>query len=434
MGRFLLKRGCVLTLGAKTQNFPEADVLIEDGRVAEIGPGLRARDAEVVDAADTIVMPGFVDTHRHAWKTLLRHLGGTSETSLSAADYGPHHDPDDVYAATLLGLLSAAEAGVTTVVDHADIAGDDSFVEAALQAHADAGVRTVFLPAPPAWSPAGDEAATRRRLTRATAGAGAMTTVGLAPPEPSGAQALEAYWALARELGLRIHVHARRPGVVSDLAGRGLLAGEVTLVHCSQPNEADLEAVESSGVAIVLTPANDMATGAGRPPLQQLLDRGVRPGLGVDDELFGPGDLFAQMRAVQSVQHATFFDLKLAGKAGLPNLLTTREVIRYATIDGAHAAGLADVTGSLEVGKQADVILLRTDRPNISPVNDPIGAVVWGMDASNVDWVFAGGKALMRPGVLQGDAARARELATAAAQRVTAAAGHLIRTGQGGTP
>jgi 5-methylthioadenosine/S-adenosylhomocysteine deaminase len=142
--RTLIRGGCVLALGAKTPNLVEGDVLIEDGRVAEIGRGLRARDAELVDATDTIVMPGFVDTHRHAWKTLFRHAGAAgpnTEAAPSPEVYGRHHQPDDVYAATLLGLLSAAEAGITTLVDWSDIQLDDRYTEAALQAHADAGLR-----------------------------------------------------------------------------------------------------------------------------------------------------------------------------------------------------------------------------------------------------------------------------------------------------
>ena len=164
-----------------------------------------------------------------------------------------------------------------------------------------------------------------------------------------------------------------------------------------------------------------MAGGVGPPPVQQLIDRGIRPGLGVGDERLAPGDVFAQMRAVISVQHATSFDRKLAGKGGVPNLLGTREVIRYATVDGARAAGLADITGSLSPGKRGDVIVLRADRPNIAPVNDPIGAVVWGMDTSNIDWVFVGGTSLVENGELTADVARARALALAAQRQVSVA-------------
>src|SRR5687768_17248373 len=108
-------------MGTKTPNLTTGDVLVEGGVIAEVGPGLRARDAERVDASDAIVMPGFVDTHRHAWTSLFRNVGdiAPSGSSASGAVPGDHYGPDDVYAATLIGLLGAAEAGITTVVDWA---------------------------------------------------------------------------------------------------------------------------------------------------------------------------------------------------------------------------------------------------------------------------------------------------------------------------
>ena len=99
------------------------------------------------------------------------------------------------------------------------------------------------------------------------------------------------------------------------------------------------------------------------------------------------------MRAAISLQHATVFDRKLAGKGGVPRLMSDTQRHPLRNRDGAIAAGLRGVTGSLEVGMQADVLVLRADRPNVFPINDPIGAVVWGMDTSNVDWVFVGGRA-----------------------------------------
>jgi 5-methylthioadenosine/S-adenosylhomocysteine deaminase len=270
-----------------------------------------------------------------------------------------------------------------------------------------------------------------------------MTTIAFGPADPvpsdrqqADLEKLAGDWGLARELGLRIHAHAGSDsssvGVVSEMAAKGLLGGDVTLVHCTNLNDADLDAVSSTGTCVALAPSSEMAGGRGSLTIQRLIDRGVRPGLAVDTERVAPGDMFAQMRAAISMQHATFFDLKLAGKAGLPQLLSTREVIRYATVDGARVAGLGGVTGSLVPGKQADIVVLRTDRPNIFPINDPIGAVVWGMDTSNVDWVIAGGRVLMRNGVLDADVARAGNLARAAQQRVGAASGVLVGTGQAG--
>ena len=144
--RTLLSGGCVLTLGAKTPNFTVADVLIDGSVVAEVGRGLRARDAEQVDASDTIVMPGFVDTHRHAWTSVFRNLGeGASVAGEPApAAISDHFEPEDVYAATLIGLLGAVEAGITTVVDWSHERSDAGSEAAALQAHTDSGVRTVY--------------------------------------------------------------------------------------------------------------------------------------------------------------------------------------------------------------------------------------------------------------------------------------------------
>ena len=440
MTRILLKGGCVLTLGARSPNLRLGDVLIEDAVVAEVGVGLRARDAEQIDATDTIVMPGFVDTHRHAWTSLFRNVGDRASNGPSpapTADLGDHFRSEDVYAATLIGLLGAAEAGITTIVDWSHLRADDGLAAAALQAHADAGLRSVFVHVPVAQE-RGVASATRQHVARLTDAAGALTTVafGAVLSDATDLGGLAEEWALARELGLRIHVHGGSEragrGVITALLERKLLGEDVTLVHRSELDDADLDAIESSGASVSLSPSSEMASGLGSPPIQQLIDHGIRPGLGIDDERVAPGDMFAQMRATISLQHATVFDRKLAGKAGLPRLMSTRDVIRFATVDGARVAGVGRETGSLEPGMQADIILLRTDRPNIFPINDPIGAVVWGMDTSNVDRVFVAGRPLMRDGALEANVEQARDLATTAQHRVSTAAGLATAAAPGG--
>jgi cytosine/adenosine deaminase-related metal-dependent hydrolase len=404
--KVLIKGGTVLSLDRAVGNLVGADVLIEDGLISEVGRSLRARGADVVDAADTIVMPGFVDAHRHVWCSVLGKADATSGAAAAAEPGAP--DPDDIYAATLTGLLQALEAGITTVVDWCDSTGGDAHLEAALTAHAESGVRTVIVPPPHVGSAA----------TVTSTG----VPIAFASPDvvESELDHVGAAWAAARQAGRRIHAHAGTAGAsggeVAELGRRGLLGPDVTLCHCPRLSAADCDAVARSSTAVALAPTSDMAAGVGPPPMQQLLDRSIRPGLGVGDGCLAPRDVFAQMRAVISVQHAMLFDLKLAGKGGIPNLLGTRDVLRYATIDGARAAGLSDVTGSLSPGKRADVVVLRADRPNIAPVNDPIGAVVWGMDTSNVDFVFAGGVPLVERGTLTADVARARALVAAASR------------------
>lgn len=422
--KYLLRGGCVLTMGKV--NFAEADVLIEGDTIAEVGPGLRARDAEVIDATNTIVMPGFVDAHRHAWQSLFRNQGAPGPLTA----LGEHYEADDLYAATLASLLAALDAGITTLVDWCEIAATQAHLDAALQAHLDSGIRSVFV-----LGKSGEPGEWRAHLEQLQKGVAPAVRVIAAGSgdvaSPSGN--LLSDWSFAREHGLLIHAHAgtteAEHGLLSDAAAQKELRGDVTLIHCTRLSDGDLSALASAGAKVVITPQSEMAGGVGFPPMQKLIDRGIRPGLGVDSEATASGDLFAQMRAAISLQHAVLFDQKLAGKAGVPRLLTTREVIRSATVDGARACGLDARVGSLEPGKAADLIVLRADRPNIFPINDPIGAVVWGMDTSNIEWVIVAGKPLKRATELIADVGRARQLAIGAHERVAQVAGVLASTG-----
>ncbi len=143
------------------------------------------------------------------------------------------------------------------------------------------------------------------------------------------------------------------------------------------------------------------------PSQRTLLKNGtiltLDPDIGNFNQANVPSDMFTQMRSVISLQHALVYDQKLSGKSSLvPDLVTTRDVLEFATIEGARANGLGEKAGTLTSGKEADIIMLRTNRINVMPINDPIGAVVWGMDTSNVDTVFVAGKALKRNGRLVG--------------------------------
>ncbi len=438
--KLLIRGGAVLTLGERTPNHDEADILIEDGLVVDIARTIRARDADVVDAGAAVVMPGFVDAHRHAWRTLLRQAGGNDPARAQelVGEVGPRLTPDDVYAATLLSLLNAAHFGITTVVDVADVQVDHTFAEATLQAHTDAGVRTVLVHTAPTWHDQGGATASLEQLARPDASLPARVRLAYGHPGTTldAVTRPEDAWPRARELGLRIHAHAGLDeadrGVVARLGAAGLLGDDVTLAHCCALGDDDFDALARHDVGVAITPSSEMAQSLGSPPLQHLLDRRIRPGLGTDDATIAPGDGFAPMRAAQSLQHARVFDLKLAGKAGLPDMMTTRDVIRYATSAGARAVGMADVAGSIEVGRPADLIVLRADLVNIAPVNDPIGAVVWGMDPANVDTVIADGRPVVRDGELIADAADVRARVDAAVARLEHAVGPLVGAAGGG--
>jgi 5-methylthioadenosine/S-adenosylhomocysteine deaminase len=185
-------------------------------------------------------------------------------------------------------------------------------------------------------------------------------------------------------------------GKVQEMGEAGLLRENTTYLPCTTLNDIEIQMIVDTGGTVSLAAPVEMMMGYGMPPIQKFLDRGLKPSLSVDVETNVPGDMFTQMRSVAALQHGLSFE-----KAnGSSDRITSYEVLSYATIEGARANGLAHKTGSLTPGKEADLILLRTDKPNVFPVNDPVGAVVWSMDTSNVDTVFVAGRLMKRNGQL----------------------------------
>jgi 5-methylthioadenosine/S-adenosylhomocysteine deaminase len=412
-GRTLLfKRGTVLTLDPALGDLRDADVLVKDGKIAAVGPGLEAVDAEAIDARDCIIMPGFVDSHRHCWQGLLRNIQPdallSDYISLVLHQMAGHHRPEDVYLGTLVSLLGAVNAGVTTMLDWAHIQLSPEHSDACVQALADSGMRAVFGYAPPRQR--NDDI--HRIKQRYFASKDQLLTLALAPSGPGWGDFEGAMtdWRLARELDARITVHAGIPGGVPDAMLRldeaGLLGPDTTYIHCAMFSDAEWQRIAATGGTVSISAPVELQMGHGSPAVQTALDHGIRPSLSVDVETSQPGDFFTQMRATLAFQRGMVNARRLEGDTETPRLLTARDVLEFATFEGARANGLGGLTGTLTPGKAADLILLRTDRINVMPINDPVGAVVLGMDSSNVDSVFVAGNALKRNGVLLNSAMR----------------------------
>jgi len=412
----LIKNGCVLTLDKSVGNFHQADVLIEGTKISAVGPNLSASDAEVIDATDMIVMPGFIDTHRHVWEGILRNIGtdiplegDTSYLSIILKTLAPAYRPEDAYVGNLVGLYSAIDAGITTLLDWSHIQATREHTDAVINALQESGIRAVFAYGYPWWKNPDEHQDDwiRDIAKQCFSTKDQLLTFALAAqgPEFTSLEAAKAQWELARELDAHITVHvgvgtAGKLGKLGQMGKAGLLKNDTTYIHCTTLSDDEIQMIVDTGGTVSLSSTAEMIMGYGMPPIQQFLSRGLRPSLSVDAETNVPNDMFTQMRSVNSLQHALIFDRKLAGKRNLPPFMNSRDVIECATIEGARANGLLHKTGTLTPGKEADFIMLRTDSPNILPVNDPIGAVVWGMDTSNVDSLFVAGKALKRNGKL----------------------------------
>jgi cytosine/adenosine deaminase-related metal-dependent hydrolase len=204
------------------------------------------------------------------------------------------------------------------------------------------------------------------------------------------------YWQIGRQNGLFIVTHLvgsiGQQTLVEQIAAEGLLGPDLEFIHASAISEASWQAIADHGVTLSMAVPIEMTMRHGMPPIQQALDHGVQPSLSVDVECTMTADFFTQMRSLFTLQRALINERALSGEPNLPELLTCRDVIRIATVEGARVARLSNKVGSLTPGKEADIVLLRADAINVAPLNNVPGAVVTLMDRSNVDTVIVGGR------------------------------------------
>jgi cytosine/adenosine deaminase-related metal-dependent hydrolase len=424
--RLLLKGGRLLTLD-RSRALDRGDVLIENARITSIGPSIQPDGAEVIDCAGMIVMPGFVDTHRHMWQGLLRNIGPDDllldYLNKMLFGFAPKLTPDDVYLGDLITALSAMNSGITTILDWSHINATPQHADAAIRALREAGIRAVYAYGPnfgitPAWYDNLDNpypGDIRRLRTQYFASTDQLLTLAIAAagPEFAPLQAAEIEWKTAREIGARISVHVGvgqggKQGLLGQLADKVGLKDDTTYIHACTLSDAEWDRIRATGGTVSLAIPIEMQMGHGMPPIQRALDRGIRPSLSIDVETNQPTDMFTQMRACFALQRALVNEGHLFRSPDpdleelRAKLVTVRDVLEFATIEGARANSLAHRIGTLTPGKDADILLLRATQPNVAPVNDTAGAVVLGMDTSNVDSVFIAGKAVKWRGRLVG--------------------------------
>ena len=429
--RTLIKGGTVITVDPALGDFPTGDVLVEDGKIAAVGPELRVTDAVIVDGSDCLVLPGLVDTHRHTWQALFRNIG--SDWTLAHYFTGLHgtmselYRPEDTYAGNLIGTLEALDSGITTLLDWSHNLNTPDHSDAAVDALFESGARVVFAHGGghQHWQPISSldhPAEDVRRLRDARFSSNdQLVTMALAPRGNQFAtmEVTERDWALAKELDLRITCHfgdgewgKGRP--IAQLAENQLLGPTMTFVHCNTLADDELQMMADHGVSASISPDIELQMGHGWPATGRLLDVGIRPSLSIDVCCSNGGHMFGTMRATIGTERG--FDNEHAreqGKASVEEMeLTCRDVLEFATIEGARACGLEDKIGSLTPGKRADVILVRTDNFGMTPLNNPIGQFVYNAHPGLVDTILVDGKIVKRGGKLLGlDADRVRRLA-----------------------
>jgi len=438
--RILLRGGHVITVDPQLGDIAGGDVLIEDDRIAQVGRDLSA-DAEVIDVSGDIVIPGFIDTHRHTWETAIRNCAPDATLDdyfVEVLDsFAPLYRPEDVYASNLAGALECVNAGITTLLDWSHINNTPDHPDAAIQGLKEAGLRAVYAYGSANTSLADywfnssivipREDVERIRSTYFSSDEG-LLTMALATRGPGFCQdgVVRQEWGMARDLGIGITTHfamgklAGKWSMVKQLEGLGLLGPDTTYIHCCYFSDEEWELVAKSNGKISIAPQVEMQMGHGWPPFLKARSYGLRPSLSIDVVTTVPGDMFTEMRCAFAAERWRSNDSVWESEEPLPeDALTARDVLTMATLDGAHVLGLEDRTGSLTPGKQADVVVIDGGGPGTAPVIDPVGAVVLSADTSNVDTVIVAGKVLKRDGRLVADWEQAR-------RRVEASRDHLV--------
>ena len=409
--RTLLKNGTVVSLDPAVGDLRRGDVLIEDGRIAAVGAAIRA-EAEIVDATGKIVLPGFVDTHRHTWQTAFRGIGADwTFGEYRDAMHGvlrPHYQPEDVYLGNLLGRLEALNSGVTTLLDWFHCSDRPENADAAIDALQASSGRSIFCYC--ATEPE-DVNRVRKRLP-----ADEMT-FGLRGPMLTTMDTTAADVALARELGLRVsmHVHGAVCDSLPEMHERNLLDDRTTIVHGNGLTDAQLAILADAGCSVTISPDVELKMGFGWPETGRLLAAGIRPSLSIDDCPSAGGDMFSAMRTA------------FAAQRGLDGGLVARDLLEFATLDGARTCGREGRAGSISVGKDADLVLIDAEDLSVFPVNDPVSTVVTSAHPGLVDSVFVGGRAVKRDGRLLGvDLPKLRDRVLESRDRIAAAAGLVL--------
>jgi len=436
----LITGGHVVTVDDTLGDLPGGDVRVRDGVVAEVGTGLQpsGQDTEVVDARGRLVMPGMVDSHRHVWQGAI--AGYTPQ--MTGYGYGPavltgislRHTPDDIYAGTLWGALQALDAGITSIGDWAHALHSAEHADADLLGLRHSGIRGVFFYGGP--GPAGDDPnpphpQDARRLRdehfpRNTANGRLRMGMALRGPCFTSAERNAEDFAFARELGLPISIHVGMAGTadaVMTLKRDGLLGPDINYTHGNQLTDTELDLIAASEGTLTITPSTDMLMQFGTyPATGRALERGIVSGFGVDTICSAGTDLFSEMRLALAAERSRANAGALERNELVHEVaLHQRDMLRLATVGGAQVLGIADETGTLTPGKQADIAIVDMRSPHLDGFGDPVAMLGLGAGPADVEAVLVGGEFVKRHGTLVGPyAAEARDLMHKAQERLRA--------------
>ncbi|MEI8104697.1 MAG: 8-oxoguanine deaminase [Actinomycetes bacterium] len=431
----ILSNGWIVTMDDAGTEIERGWLRIEGGLITEVEAGEPPTPGD--DLRGAVVTPGFVNTHHHLYQTLTRARAQDADLFTWLRTLYPvwaRIDDEMQYAAARCGMAELALSGCSTVFDHHYVfpRGVTGLVEAEITAARELGVRIVAsrgsmdlgvsdggLPPDSLVEDVDAVLADTERLAALADGAAVQIAVAPCSPFSVTTRLMEESAALARRLGLVLHTHLAETveeeaycreiygcTPVEYLERVGWLEGDVWCAHCIHLSQAEIERFGAHGVGVAHCPTSNLRLGAGIAPVREMLDAGVRVGLGVDGSASNErSDLFYELKQA----------LLVARGRGGGGAMSARDALRLATRGGASVLGRTDI-GSLEVGKRADIAVWRTDGLELGGAEDPVGALVLS-GPHRVERLLVGGVDAVRGGGL----ARASEEEIASEHRIQTA-------------
>ncbi len=390
------------------------DVLVDGDVIVGVGAGLNidSDDVEIVDCRDRIIMPGLVNAHLHTWQTGLRTIGSNwtlaQYLANSHGNIARHVKPADMKIAALAGALGQLNSGTTTIGDWCHNNPTPEHTDAALEGLLQSGVRSVFMHGTPYTKRGKNKSSEVDRLLDGPARQHELLTIGMAirGPQLSPASVAEAEMRAARDREVIVSMHQSGgvPKPAWDSVYRaGLYGPSTNIVHGAGLTGGWISRLVDAGVTFSVTPENELGQGHGSPIIGDLLALDDAPSLGTDTDCVIAGDVLTAARVALAYQRGADHD-RHRDQVGIFSRLPTvtgKQALSWVTVEGARALGLGHRIGRVQIGMQADLVVIDSTALNLWPAHDPIAAAL-NSSFGNVESVMVAGAWRKRNHVLVG--------------------------------
>ncbi len=426
MREYILYGGTMVTMNKENKVIEDGAIYIENGKIKAIGNSksvLKEYSTDnVIQVKNKIVIPGLINAHTHSAQTLIRGLGDDMNLFewLTKLVYPitKNLTPEDIYYGAKVAFMEMVRFGVTTVIDnHKDLSSEEATMNVAKAAE-EVGIRAVIARGMRDWVPRcekweipkfvvpytlDEEIKITTKLIERYNGKNELIQIipGPVATFTSSPELIEEVYKISKRYNVPWHMHiAETQGsvkaCVEDFGKRevewlydlGVLDERAQLVHTVWVNDKEIEYIAKTKANVVYCPVSNMFLGSGIAPIVKMLEKGINVTIGTDGSASNNNqDIFAAMKIGAILQKVS--NLK-------STIISAQQMMEMSTVNAAKALNWSDKIGSIEVGKNADIVVIDAEKPELTPVNNPISSLVYANVASNVDTVIVNGKIIYR--------------------------------------